>query len=138
MQKNNKLEEAEEVKTIMNSLIPEDVKEVANISVVFETDKARRWSAKVKKADKFLKFYTGIDFIMVVKKEAFEKLSEEQKKALVAHELEHIEIYEDKEGKPQARLRDHDVECFTSIVEKYGTWTSQLKELGRAIKKVAK
>lgn len=138
MLKTNKLEESPEAKAIMEDIIPEDVKEVVNISVVFDLEEAKKWTAKAKKADKFLNFYTGIDFIIVVNKEAFEKLSEEHKKALMKHEIDHIEVYEDKEGNPKARLREHDVECFISVVEEYGTWTPELKELGRAIRKVAK
>jgi len=138
MLKTNKLEEAPEVKAIMEDIIPEDVKEVVNISVIFDLGEAKKEIAKAKKADKFLNFYTGIDFIIVVNKEEFEKLSEEHKKALIKHETEHIEIYEDKEGNPKARLRDHDVECFTSVVAEYGPWTIELKQLERVIRKVAK
>jgi hypothetical protein len=56
-------------------------------------------------------------------------LSEAQRRALVDHELCHIELTTDDDGNPVYGLRAHEIEEFSEIVERHGLWSAELRHL---------
>jgi hypothetical protein len=61
-------------------------------------------------------------FVMEVAFEEWVAASADARAALVDHELCHFDVIEDDDGEPQLRLRGHDVEEFTAVVERHGAW----------------
>jgi hypothetical protein len=61
-------------------------------------------------------------------------LTADQRRALVDHELCHFEVVypDDEEKERTVRLRGHDVEEFTEIVERHGAWRPAQEALARA------
>jgi len=68
-------------------------------------------------------------FVIEISADTWEKLSEEQKDALLFHELCHCHYAGGK-----AKIRKHTVECFAAEVRKYGCWSSALKNLDQAVR----
>lgn len=80
----------------------------------------------------------GYDFVILLNREAWKEggLSEDQKVAVVDHELCHCQVSMDANGEPKTddlgrtvyRLRKHDIEEFTEVVARYGCYTGQLEQ----------
>lgn len=85
---------------------------------------------KASKVSDKLKPVLELDFLIWIAGDAFEKMSDERKRALIDHELSHCTI---EEG--QFKMRHHDVEEFHSIIERYGLWTYDLQLTKEAIDK---
>lgn len=73
------------------------------------------------------------DYILTLNGDAWVKMSDKQKKALVDHELYHMKKKITKKGVAFI-LRKHDVEEFVAIVKRYGDWSPGLKELRAVLK----
>lgn len=73
------------------------------------------------------------DYILTLNGDAWPKMSEKQKKALVDHELYHMARKKKKDGTVLFKLRDHDVEEFIEIAKRYGGWSPNLKTLGEVL-----
>ena len=61
-------------------------------------------------------------------------LDQRQIEALIFHELMHADI-DDETARP--KVRPHDVEAFVPEIERYGLWTSDLKDAGDAMRQAA-
>ena len=85
---------------------------------------------KAQKAPARWAFLAEVDFVIVFNHAAWRVLTEEQKIALVDHELEHCEI--DGDGKPG--VVPHDIEEFGIIVKRWGLWKPDLQSFGDAVK----
>lgn len=81
------------------------------------------------------------DFVILVNTQAWERLSEEQREAVLDHELCHIalardsdgEVKKDERGRVCWRLRKHDVEEFTAIIERRGLYKPDLERFAAAV-----
>lgn len=68
------------------------------------------------------------------------EFTDEQKRALLDHELCHADIALDSEGESQVtadgrtvyRIKKHDLEEFQCIVERHGCWKKHIEEFARA------
>lgn len=69
-----------------------------------------------------LEYFSRADFIIEVSSDWWESLSDEQRVALVDHELCHC-----IEGKKGWEIRPHDIEEFAEIVDRHGLWRSDLR-----------
>jgi hypothetical protein len=77
------------------------------------------------------------DFVMLLNWEVWDaaNFSDEQKRALIDHELSHGALaldaeYEPKEnaaGKKLYRMRKHDIEEFAAVVKRHGLWKHELQ-----------
>jgi hypothetical protein len=82
----------------------------------------------------------GFDFIILLNKEAWDRLNEKQKRALIDHELCHAQIVIDSDGSPKTndrdrlvtRIRKHDCEEFRDIVNRHGLWKQDLEAFANA------
>lgn len=85
------------------------------------------------------------DFVILLNKEVWETkdFGESRKKALLDHELMHIAEAVDKEGEPKFddkgrklfRMRGHDIEEFTAIVERHGCYKKDLERFAEGLLK---
>lgn len=66
-----------------------------------------------------MKVYADYDFLIWLAKDRYDLMTEEQRTALIDHELCHC-LYDDVEEK--ASLRGHDLEEFNCILQRYGFW----------------
>jgi hypothetical protein len=73
-------------------------------------------------------------------------VTDEQREALLDHELCHAEVALDKYGSPKRdgrdrlifRIRRHDVEEFTCIGERHGLWKRDLEQFAAALRRSKK
>jgi len=80
------------------------------------------------------------DFVILLNKEAWPVLKDDQKAALIDHQLCHCQITMDADGKPKyndrdrlvCRIRKHDVEEFREVVDRHGAWTQDLAKIAKA------
>jgi hypothetical protein len=90
---------------------------------------------KCKKVSELDKQFQGHDFVIILNSEAWEHLSDEQREALVFHELCHAAIAEDQNGNPKKdargrqvyRIKKHDIEEFGDVVALYGCYKQDLE-----------
>lgn len=128
------VELAPEVDEIVVDKISSDLDWISIVSV-FEIKKTSRYAAKISKVGPVFKELTGYDLVLHVWKDRWETYNDNQKEALVFHELCHIDAYE-KEGKKKIRLLPHPVEEFPEVVKEYGLWNSPLQRFGDVVEKV--
>lgn len=59
----------------------------------------------------------------------WQRMTAEQKEALVFHEAMHVDLVQDGEEDDawSFKLKTHDLECFAAEVERYGLWTQDLQ-----------
>lgn len=80
---------------------------------------------KVSDRDKYLH---GYDFLIVINKDYWPALTEEQRVALVDHELCHCSRGEDtSDGYPKWEIRNHTVEEFVEVIRRHGLWKEDVK-----------
>ena len=82
------------------------------------------------------------DFVLLVNHEAWNQgnLDDNQKLALIDHELCHCEVSNDTNGEPKTdeegrivyRIRKHDIEEFEDVVSRHGLYTHELEEFAQA------
>lgn len=65
-------------------------------------------------------YLTDIEFIISIYEESWRMMAEQEKKALLDHELNHCFIGESKAGEPIYKTIPHDYEEFRVIIERYG------------------
>lgn len=131
----NQYTDAEMVEQIARELIPTYHPEIAsaNMRFVFKTKPSmkngRPVMGTVRKVSGVMKYLTEIDFLMEVALECFNPLSAEQRRALVDHLLERCTGDEDQQdsGAPMKwKLREPDVQEFSTILGRYGAWNDGL------------
>lgn len=84
---------------------------------------------KAAKAPARWQFIAQVDFVLVFNHSAWRILTEEQKIALVDHELMHCDIDGEKD---KAMIVPHDIEEFGLIVKRWGLWKPDLQSFGDA------
>jgi hypothetical protein len=96
---------------------------------------------KCKKASDLDRELAAFDFIILLSKEFWYDASEKQRSALVDHELMHAAVKYDADGEPVRdergrqvfRTRKHDLEEFSDIVQRHGTYKRDLEQFARAL-----
>jgi hypothetical protein len=74
-------------------------------------------------------------FVITVWENAWEKLSDRQRKALIDHELCHCRIEEDERtGKAKGVIVGHDIEEFNDVVRRHGHWLTDVSNFVEACK----
>lgn len=77
-----------------------------------------------------MKVYADYDFLIWLAKDRYNLMTEEQKMALIDHELCHC-LYDNFEEK--ASLRGHDLEEFNCILQRYGFWWKGAEVTAQAV-----
>jgi hypothetical protein len=132
---NDSYREAEQPARIGRALVDAIHKHLANakIGYLFREKMAEHDKTKLAKASKVgakLAFYTDLDFLIEVNHEAWMTLSQEQRVALIDHELCHFGVEDDTKGDTRHLLLSHDVEEFEAIVKRWGFWKPDLTKFG--------
>lgn len=80
------------------------------------------------RASNELKLFGGADYLIQMSGDLWDKLDVNPRRVLMLHELMHVYIDFNKDGEPVYKLRNHDVEDFASIIDKYGVnWLYDLR-----------
>lgn len=103
----------------------------ARINYVFVSEASSKGGqkvlGKVKKISGFLEWLTEADFIVEIALDEWNGLEEHQRTALVDHLLERCTGEEDeKTGDIKWRVREPDVQEFSSILDRHGAWHTSL------------
>jgi len=100
----------------------------AKIVYLFSTRKKSNFAGKIQKPGGTWKYLSDYDFVVIIHQESWNNFAQDQKKALLYHELSHV-FHKEKDNKIIWKLRVHDVEEFINVVEHFGYWSPMLKEL---------
>jgi hypothetical protein len=124
----------EEIEKVANEVLPDlKLSEYPNIKYLELDADSCKFMGKCSKASQKLKFLTDLDYIVEVWKVAWDSADHATKKALLYHELLHIDPMRKKDGSIMWGIRDHDVEEFLEVADKYGPWDHSLKTLMESI-----
>jgi len=85
-----------------------------------EDDQEPEVAGRCVKAPKLWRDVTGIDVAIWARKHFWDDFNTELRRALVLHDLLHIEVKRDKDGQAKFALRKHDVEDFVDVARQYG------------------
>lgn len=85
-----------------------------------EDDQEPEIAGRCVKAPKLWRDVTGIDIAIWARRHFWDDFNTELRRALVMHELLHIEVKRDKDGQAKFAIRKHDVEDFVDIAREYG------------------
>ena len=133
---------ADTVEDLAKNLIRKHHTELVNTKIAYlfknKTIKAkgREVIAFVSKCSGIVKALSDYDVVMIVSYPSFQNLTDAQKLAVIDHELTHLLVDEDSTGAPKVRMIAHDVEEFSSIIERHGLYLEDLVRLGRVVKTV--
>ena len=100
---------------------------------------------KCVKVSDLWKEFAKYDFVIVLNREVWDdpQFGRERRLALLDHEMCHAAAVEDEDGEPQYdernrrlwRVRKHDIEEFSSVVEHHGTYKRDLEQFAKALLK---
>lgn len=85
-----------------------------------EDDQEPEIAGRCVKAPRLWHDVTGVHYAIWARKYFWDRFGTELRRALILHELEHIEIKRDKNGEPKFGTRKHDVEDFVDVARQYG------------------
>jgi hypothetical protein len=127
------IECGEDVYGVMAELLNEYHSSLLNCKIkCLFYDKPRKRSSKIilataEAVSAKYSYLTGLNFIISVYDEAWEVMVDQEKRALLDHELNHCFIGEDKDGEPVYKIIPHDVEDFRVIIDRYGAgWADNI------------
>ena len=84
------------------------------------------------KVPEMYKVFTPYDFLIVVYEPNVAHMNGDQLEILMYHELMHCDFEERKDGDITWKIRRHDIEDFSFILEKHGLhWSEDLAQVGR-------
>jgi DNA-binding FrmR family transcriptional regulator len=132
-------DDAELVEELAKELIAEHHTHLVNSNIAYlyknkpMSQKGRTIIATAEKCSKKVKAISSRDFVIVVSYEAYNKLTDKQKRAVIDHELEHCLVDEDDEGNEVTKIIPHDVEEFYCIIARHKLYKSDLIALGRVV-----
>lgn len=140
---NTKFEWAEDVKQVAKKLIENYHGHLveAKIAYLFRhgnwNSKGKVVFGKAQKVPDEWKYLTGYDLRVVVNKDVWDKLTPEQREALVDHELCHFTKDEDGEGNPNWSIEEHDIQEFSQVVQRHGLWRKEVENFFTAAKQMS-
>jgi Putative phage metallopeptidase len=137
---------------MLEELVGKHHEELSNAKARISLAWALNWKADVdgrkklgacKKASDLDRELAAWDFVILVSQAFFEDadITDEQRMALLDHELMHATVRLDKNGEPVVdergrtvfRLRKHDLEEFADVVRRHGMWKRDLEVFGAAL-----
>jgi hypothetical protein len=87
----------------------------------------------------------AFDFVILLRRAFWkdDRVTDEQRRALLDHELCHCarattkggDPAVDERGRPVWRIRKHDIEEFSEVVDRHGMWSRDLENLAAALRK---
>lgn len=102
--------------------------------LMLESEKSA-YCGKCSRTDGKWKYLTDYDYVIEMWNGFWNSSSDNQKKALLYHELMHIKCKETNRGKIIWSIRKHDVEEFVSVIENFGIWNPTLNVVCKCMDK---
>ncbi len=151
---NVSFEESQDLKDLAHEIIEKyhpHLKDALDVIGFYFREGNADWLGKAKKCTAFERHTTGYNLFVFINSAMYRLLTEEQKKALMDHELCHfsrqyheepdpnnkgkwIIVYEDKYEPDSWKIADHDVEEFSQIIERHGLWDKNIEKFAEAIR----
>jgi len=144
----------EKMYEVLDHLVEKHHEELDNAKARIALAWARSWKPDVdgvkklgqcKKASDLDRELMPYDFVILLSQAFYEdaEVSDEQRAALIDHELTHATIRLDKNDEPMVdergrnvfRTRKHDVEEFSEIISRHGIWKKDLIEFAKRLKR---
>src|SRR6185369_1918645 len=85
-----------------------------------EDDQEPEVAGRCVKAPRIWHDVTGHHFAIWIRKHFWDEFGTELRRAVILHELLHIEVKRDKDNQPKFAVRKHDVEDFVDVARQYG------------------
>ncbi len=73
-------------------------------------------------------------FVLVFSEPEWKVLSDDQRIALVDHELCHCGVTEDGEGNRKLKLLPHDIEEFAAVVRRHGLYKGDIEQFAKSLR----
>ncbi|MFP7694200.1 putative metallopeptidase [Bacillus subtilis] len=147
-------EESKELRQLAESIIDENhphLKDAKQQIGFYLREGNSKWAGKAKKCTAFERHMTDYMLFVFINKAAWETMPEEQRAALVDHELCHFtrEEWEEPDPKDPSKwvtvygaatdpdswgIREHDVEEFSEIIERHGLWDTGIETFAEAVR----
>ena len=145
-------EESKEVRQLAESIIDEHhphLKDAKQQIGFYLREGNSKWAGKAKKCTAFERHMTDYMLFVFINKEAWKTTTEEQRAALVDHELCHftrtkwedpndprkwITVYGAAHDPDSWGIREHDVEEFSEIIERHGLWDTGIETFAEAVR----
>jgi len=131
-----KYEDAPMVESLARELIEKyelhDAKE-AHVKYLFYKADESSYLGKCSRATGKWSYLTGYDYVIEIWKPFWDSATDQARRAVVYHELLHIQKKVTKKGKVRWLIRKHDVEEFLEVVQEFGPWSTMMQELKRLI-----
>ena len=96
-------------------------------------DRDRARLAQASRVSGKLAHYSELDLLVEVNWETWRFLTDEQRAALIDHELAHFTREEDSKGRTVYKIVSHDLEEFNAIVRRWGRWKRDVDHFARAL-----
>lgn len=130
-------EEAEQPARIGRALVDAVHKHLANkrIGYLYRETMSKNDKVTLAKASKVgakLKHFAELDFLIEVNHTAWKNLTEEQRVALIDHELCHFGVEDTPDGE-RLLILGHDLEEFGAIVRRWGLWMPDVESFARTL-----
>jgi hypothetical protein len=130
-------EVAQLAETVIDELGPDYLPDVygqpIQIHYLFKNSKKSQYLGKCSKATGKWKHMVGKDFIIECWSPWWNSASDNEKQALLYHELRHIKLEEkeDESGNIEInwKIRKHFVEMFTEEISLFGMWRPEIEEV---------
>lgn len=129
--------EVEEIAKELINKYPENLDEniaEAKIAYIFNLREKCSYYGKIQLPGNAWEFLFDYTFVMIIHKEAWNTFDDNQKQALVFHELSHIAHKNDKDENVLWRLCKHDIEEFLNVIKHFGAWSDNLRTLKEILK----
>ena len=133
---------ADEVREIATTdVIPNYHEELseADIAYLFVEEikaKGRVCFAKTKTASHVERYFGDVDYVMIVNHVEWKGFNDDQRRALVDHELCHCLVETGDDGELKFKIRGHDLEEFKEIVERHGMWQPDVEEFASVVRQL--
>ena len=101
---------------------------LARVKYLFKKADKSKFAGQCSLAGAKWKHLTGFDFVIEVWESWWASATPHQQKALVFHELSHIERSETRKGTKWS-VRKHEIEAFLEEVQHFGPWSPELQRL---------
>jgi len=127
-------EASPEVLHIAEALIRQHHKHIetlqANICFIFrkeaQKNKGKAVIGHCEKISEKMQVFQDFNFLIWLSKDDWERMTSEQREALIDHELCHIKL-----GDAGLTIVGHDFEEFYEIIQRHGMWDQRLKRIER-------
>ncbi len=103
-----------------------DCQDGAKIKYLFKVSEKSHYAGRCNKATGKWKYLTGMDYVVEIWQPFWNLANENQRQALLYHELRHVKKVITKDGEVKWGVLKHDVELFINEIKFFGYWHQDL------------